>query len=678
MRGAIGIRVPLNRGITWWWGFGLLIAAPALLLALFGLRAVHAERLEREEQLRRQQTQAARLADAAIANALDEIEEKSLPFESDLRKRQASVGPSVAEAGGVTSNLPLISFDRRGLLVFHRERVYFGDPEGQAESNLPPTEWSLATESLIEEALASEAQQLPSRAVALYSRILKEEPHLGDWADLCIARIQYRSGSQSARDRLTSPAWGRSQGLTPSGMPVALIACAEVEQLPADERLPFAALLEQAMENLRGGRWWLSYDARRFYDAQLRSLLESAGSNAHATEDVRLDEMAAVERMVRNSPPSRRDGATRSFDQRDGRAFLFLWLPSDDNPDVWTGAAFSERDMASLLDSVLSPLLGDQPYRAAIRGAEGKILWGGLTDQERSPHAEALRSISGWEMVFSLSPYATGTGRAEALWYGLIALLVAVMGFGFAMTVRVVRREAELARRQNEFVAAVSHEFKSPITGIRLLLERVAGGRLGAEENTGEYYAAIGQEIARLDRHVDRLLEAQKIQEGRREYHLAPASIAETARSAIEELRPQAEARDISLDARLESDIPDIQIDKPAITEALENLLDNAIKYSPSGTRITVSVGVADGQVCVEVSDQGIGIEPTDLPRIFDKFYRGRRGDRHSVRGTGLGLALVKATVEAHGGAIEVTSAPGEGSRFSIRLPIENGGSPDG
>src|SRR5262249_13035549 len=98
---------------------------------------------------------------------------------------------------------------------------------------------------------------------------------------------------------------------------------------------------------------------------------------------------------------------------------------------------------------------------------------------------------------------------------------------------------------------------------------------------------------------------------------------------------------------------------------------DNAIKYSPAGARVTVTAQAADHTVRVEVSDEGIGIEPDDLPRVFDRFYRARHGDQHSVKGTGLGLALGKAAVEAHGGKVEVERRPGEGSRFSLQLPIK-------
>ena len=238
------------------------------------------------------------------------------------------------------------------------------------------------------------------------------------------------------------------------------------------------------------------------------------------------------------------------------------------------------------------------------------------------------------------------------------------------MTARVVRREVELGRIQNDFIAAVSHEFKSPIASIRLLMERITTGRLRTPESASEYYAAISREAVRLERLVNRLLEWQQIQAGHKRYSFSPASLTAIAVTAIEEMRPQAEAKGITLETSFEEPLAKVSTDEAALTDAIENLIDNAIKYSPSGTKIAVSCTSTDHQACVEVRDQGVGISNDELPRIFDKFYRGRRGDRSNVQGTGLGLALVKATAEAHGGEVHVTSDPGVGSCFSVRLPI--------
>jgi len=610
----------LGRGRTWWWTFGLFIAAPALALAVLGLRAVRLERIERQQQLREQQAQTARLADAAISTALAQIESSE----------------------AVSGDYPAFSLEPQGLVLFPRERVYFG--EFGRQPALAGRGWRGSTRQLIEQAQAAEAQQRAKEALLLYQRLSSVEARLRPWAELSEARIR------GAIPLLANPEWSRSEGTTPTGLPVALLACAYVQEAAQQQQARFVPLLEATLESLRAGRWWLSYEERRFHDGELRRLLALAGSAKRYAEDARLEELAVVERVVRRLAPRLREGPLRHFEA----GVLVL------GSGAQRGVAIPERHLTSLLRAVLGPSL---PSGAVAREGQGGV------------NAVPLRAVPGWELAFS-SPAGTGSiDQRRLLWYSFICVLVVMLMAGLAMTVRVVRREVELARLQSEFVAAVTHEFKSPITSIRLLMERIAAGRLRTPESAGEYYAAVGRETDRLERLVNRLLESQKIQAGQKQYSFQPASMGEIAEAAVERLRPHAEAKSIAIKFETSGEIPELLLDKAAITDALENLLDNAIKYSSSGTQVSVVVGMGEGQVCVAVRDQGTGIDPDDLPRVFDRFYRGRQ----NVQGTGLGLALVKAAAEAHGGTVAVTSTPGRGSTFFLRLPIgvKHGANPD-
>lgn len=336
------------------------------------------------------------------------------------------------------------------------------------------------------------------------------------------------------------------------------------------------------------------------------------------------------------------------------------------------GMALPEPRLRAVLDQSLRPLLTGQPFEAALRDGQKNPLWGGLSADTSAAQTVSLRAMPGWELALGPRTQGDGPNARRLLWYGFIGLLVAMLGVGLAMTVRVVRREVELSRQQQEFIASVSHEFKSPIAGIRLLLERLSGRPARSSERTETYYATIHRELGRLERLVDRLLAVQHIQTGQARYTFEPTSLVEVAQTAVDLLRPQADAKSIGLELQAEEDLPAVSADEAALTDALENLLDNAIKYSPPETQVTVYIGQTDGQVQVDVQDQGVGIDPEEQDRIFDRFYRGQRGDQHDVRGTGLGLALVSAVAEAHEGTIEVDSTPGEGSRFSLRLPVNN------
>jgi signal transduction histidine kinase len=397
-------------------------------------------------------------------------------------------------------------------------------------------------------------------------------------------------------------------------------------------------------------------------------LLALVGSAA-VSKDPRLAEWAAIEASVRRA---RVDAGSEHPSDPDGTAaFLILWSPAQHQTGAWLGAVIPRSRLSAMIGAAMHPLLLGQPFHAAIRHQKGPVIWSEMPTDATVAFTLGLRAVSGWELVFSRPASRGAFDPRRLLWYGLTLVVVMTLGVGVAITTYVVRREVELAQLQSEFIAAVTHEFKSPIASIRLLMERLASGRLRTPQAAAEYHDAINRETDRLERLVNRVLESQKIQAGEKRYSFVVASVIELAEASIWRLRPQADAKQITVDLELTGQIPNLPMDKAAITDALDNLVDNAIKYSPAGTRILIRMERRDRHVCVEVCDQGIGIDPDDLPRVFDKFYRGRRGDMHNVRGTGLGLALVKAAAEGHGGTVEVTSTPGQGARFCLRLPVE-------
>ena len=648
------VRPDLGSRMTWWWGFGLLIAVPALTLAILGLRAVRAERIEREQLLRDRQMQTARLADAAIRASLAEIEHQLRVHDSSDQDRS----PLAVE----DSAIHFFSYDRSGQLRFNSDRVYFGD----SPQNATRVDWTASVDQLVEQARAAEAQKRASLAIMFYNRIIAAEPRLRDWARLSVLRMEHKDDGQFLSEILTGESG--AEALSPSGLPLALVASAYLETIPAEDRGKYGSTINRALANLRAARWWLSYDERSFYDQEFRSLLTN--SSDHSAADPRLEELANIARLVA-AVPLRRDEPTRHFERSIAGATMIVLSPSQTNADSWQGAALTEQALGRLLGDVMKQVGALQNGNAWVADETGKTIWGSQPDSAAQTIAEGLPSVSGWTLVFQRNAQARWLDQRTLLWLGFIVMLVATMLASLAGTMRVVRREADLARMQNDFIAGVSHEFKSPITSIRLLVERMAGGRITSTHSATEYQAAVHGELTRLEHHVNRLLEAQQIQAGRRQYNFTAASLSEIAACAIDELRPQADAKQIRLEFDAGPGLPSLQLDRAAMTDAIANLIGNAIKYSPAGRRISVFTRLDDNNVCVEVRDEGPGIPRDETRRIFNRFYRGRGSHEQGVNGTGLGLALVKATVGAHGGSIHVTSEPGKGSRFTISLPLD-------
>lgn len=658
----MSLRATSRSQSAWWWIFGLLIAAPALLLAVLGLRTVRLERVEREQLAVEQQVQVARLADAALGSSLVDLE-------AELRRLDAD-GLTLAEPRGTLVRQPrMFVLDERGVLTFPRERVYFAaaGPNHIIDSRGVP--WDVSLGRLIDRAQAAEAQGRRAEAQGLYRRIADTAPDLKDWARLASLRIEHQAGDRSVLPRLADPAWARSDALAPTGLPVALLASAYAGRVADAERARFLPLLQHTLEGVREGTWLLASDVRRFYDVELRRLMETSGADAaRIADDPVLDELATIDRIVRSSPPSGRDAATTTIEREGARTLLFLWSPASDRGHGRTGLALSQSDLGALVDTAVRPLLATHSFDAVLRDEHGEVLWSSVAAPLSPARTEPIRAVRGWELAFTAPAGAGALDEKRLLWYGLILLLVSMLAAGLWMTARGRRQELALARMQADFVAAVSHEFKSPLTSICLYMERLSSGRASLAEGR-EYYAAVELETRRLERLVNRLLDSQQIQEGRKQYVFAPASLGEAAEEALSRLRPQADARGMQLVLQTVGDPVETTFDRAAMADAIENLVENAVKYSPEGSAVTVTVRADGDAVSVEVTDRGIGIDREDLPHIFDKFYRGRRGDRTDVRGTGLGLALVKAIVDAHGGVLSVSSVPEHGSRFTVLLP---------
>ena len=259
--------------------------------------------------------------------------------------------------------------------------------------------------------------------------------------------------------------------------------------------------------------------------------------------------------------------------------------------------------------------------------------------------------------------------QGRLLLAGMLLVVLLVLLTGYSLT-RSVIREQKVARLQSDFVSAVSHEFRSPLTAIRQLLEMIASDRVLNKKQRSQYLTVIEQESRRLHRLVEDLLDFRRMEAGIREFVMRPVDIAAMVQEVTELFRDQVASagQEIRLDLRTR-DVP-VRGDREALGRALWNLLDNAVKYSPTVQPIDVVLQQSDGEIAIGVTDRGPGIAKEEQETIFDKFVRGESAARTSRKGTGLGLAMVRRIVVAHRGRVELESRPGAGSTFAIVLPL--------
>jgi signal transduction histidine kinase len=252
----------------------------------------------------------------------------------------------------------------------------------------------------------------------------------------------------------------------------------------------------------------------------------------------------------------------------------------------------------------------------------------------------------------------------------ILGFLSLMMIAGIALTKHMVGKEIAVAKLKSDFVSNVSHELRTPLALIRLYAETLELGRINTREKKHQYYRIIRKESERLTALINNILDFSRIEAGRKEYEFRDTDIADLVRNTLDSYRYQIEQQGFELEEAIDTELPAVRIDREAIARALVNLVNNALKYSKDEKYIGVKLYRDNGAVKLEVADHGIGIARRDQSKIFEKFYRAGDPLVHNTKGSGLGLSLVRHITEAHGGAIEVESSPGAGSKFIMSLPL--------
>jgi two-component system, OmpR family, phosphate regulon sensor histidine kinase PhoR len=329
-------------------------------------------------------------------------------------------------------------------------------------------------------------------------------------------------------------------------------------------------------------------------------------------------------------------------------------------------------DVPRIVHDVFPALYSDvQQSRVNIVDADGKIVFGpplgrgGLTLGRQFE-----TTLYKWTLnvtMNSAEELAAAVARRRLLEMVLVGLSSVVVIAGLFVILVAAERERRLSNLKSEFVANVSHELKTPLALVRMFAELLQSGRADSEDKRNHYLSIIVNESDRLNALIENVLDFAKVERGQAAYEFSPGRLAEPVGRAVEACRVRAERDDVSLTLSVE-DVPELLLDERAVEIAVINLVDNALKYAPEGKRIEVAVRPSAGGAEVSVTDHGPGIAADDRKRIFDRFVRGKTARGKQVRGSGIGLSLVKHIAEAHGGSVAVADAEPRGSVFTLRL----------
>ena len=285
----------------------------------------------------------------------------------------------------------------------------------------------------------------------------------------------------------------------------------------------------------------------------------------------------------------------------------------------------------------------------------------------------APETLPGWTLsVFLLGPdpFAEATRRQHALyiWTGAVGILV-IFALALAITLYFAR-QMRLTRLKNDLIATVSHELKTPLSSMRVLVDTLLEGRCAGPEQEREYLRLIAGENQRLTRLIDNFLNFSRMERNRHAFEFAEVRAEEVVRAAADSFRERFSAPGCRLEVDVPADLPAITADRDALVTVLLNLLDNAWKYSGEEKQVAVRVRADEGEVSLAVQDNGVGLSHRQARRIFEPFYQVDRSLSRRAGGCGLGLSIVRFIVRAHGGRLDLASEPGRGSTFTVRLPV--------
>ncbi|MBP7459909.1 MAG: hypothetical protein KBA26_01345 [Candidatus Delongbacteria bacterium] len=275
-----------------------------------------------------------------------------------------------------------------------------------------------------------------------------------------------------------------------------------------------------------------------------------------------------------------------------------------------------------------------------------------------------------WELVIGLKGASIQQIIRQKIWLSMVFLVVVglTLSVGLFYLIYNMRRERMLAQMKTDFVANVSHELRTPLALIRMYAEMMLMGRAITPEKSQHYHQVILNESIRLTQLINNILNFSKIESRQRTYHMQPAQLEPLLREILDMYQFHLEQKGFTLELSIQPGLPEIELDREAVTQAIINLLDNAVKFSGESRRIDISLQASGFGQELAIRDYGIGIPAGEQHKIFEKFYRVENSLTQSTKGTGLGLSLVRHIMDAHGGTIGLVSRAGQGSTFSLNF----------
>ncbi len=688
--------------------FLLGVGMPSLGLGYLAVRGIRNElALLQQRSLAEHRVLSQRVTDT-LATGIRAAEEAVA--RAAAQSRPAEGAASQADMSGVGATHPLVEevflLDSLGAIHLPWARLlYLSDG---FLSPLAARPWPSAAGSQLLAARRLEFQRRDyAQALAGYRRAFSaasDPAHRGE-ALLAMARVQRKAGQARAALAMLEVLAGEFvQVRTATGLPLGPNARIEGASLLAAEGDSAAALeaFASLYRDLVEGTWALERGEYQFLAGQARDLVETAlarlppgtprdSLRSAVTEVGRREAEAIVEterlllfQAIAGSQLTARVPAPtlgalapgiRVTLEGAGESFLVAVPNQAAGPGGIVGLILDAEHLADLVGGAFARLADPATTEWVLRGRDGGNIrgGGGPPTGPTSLNLTFPDNFPPWLLELRQRPQSAVRllfASSRSVYSYMFLLIGTILAFGLVLTVRTVSHELELARLKSDFLSTVSHEFRSPLTSIRHVAEMLQAGSVPSEERRRRYYDVLVEQSTRLSSLVTNILDLARIEEGKQEFRFAAVDPGDLVRELVAGVRQRVQHDGFLVEAKLEEPLPPLRADRVALTQALSNLLDNAIRYSGASKRIEVRASADGTHLTLAVTDQGVGIPVDEQGKVFDRFFRGGSPLTRSVKGSGLGLTLVKEIVEAHGGTVHLQSEVGRGSTFSIRLPL--------
>ena len=691
--------------------FFLTIFLPSMTLSIFGIRAIRNERFRLAEQVENEHREAANSIKTQINSQLDELETKL----QNIAQNPALLNQDIPELTDLIKNrISDIPLAEHVFMAYDRGETLFPlfSPPHQSSRSLGEVPLSESQKDLLKRAEENEFKLKRYRsAITLYNQIFSRSNNYNIKAQMlsnigrCYTKTKDFELAIKSYDRICE---SYSEATSSSGLPLCLIARLQV--LHCYQNLDDnSVLLTQALSlysDLLDNPWGLEENQFKTYssmvnETMLESLSKTDEESANETlrdeyaelkirHEKKIEEWAVIHSIREEIIPelNRRLAQQITSDQQPIRYLKnvknndYLFIVSaiqgegSANPAGLLGVKL---DNDYLIFEILSPIIEDLSLGAntniVISDFSGEIF---LREKKQAQEITTVtdyfsNNFPPWkiEIYHRGEENLGGFDIRKSFYFWTIVTLVLILAFGAALIIRTIANEMEVLKIKSDFVSSVSHELKTPLTSIKALVERLQEGKVKEMAKMQQYFSVISQDTDKLTNLVTNILDFSKIEEGKKEYNFEETDVSQWMTHYVEKMKKSDIQKGLAINCDIDPDLHSISLDRNSISQALNNLVDNAEKFSRNKKEIDISAKRENDSIVISVTDYGIGIPASEIDGIFAKFYQGKSALSQSVRGTGLGLTLVKHIVDAHGGKISVKSQVGEGSTFSLILPIE-------